>query len=70
MNSYLPQLRGLSVNLPCVAGWLERLPILVLILSITFLQGYALRFWDGLLGTSGWSVSMGLEVCTVGISAP
>lgn len=62
MNDSMPQLRGLPVSLPSVVWWLERLPVAVLILSIAFLQGYALQFWGGLLGRSGWGVSFGLEV--------
>jgi len=62
MSDPMLHIRGLPVSLPPVSWWLERLPIAVLILSITFLQGYALQFWDGLLGLSGWGVSFGLEV--------
>ena len=62
MSDPMLHIRGLPVNLPSVSWWLERLPLAVLILSITFLQGYSLLFWDGLLGTSGWGVSLGLEV--------
>ena len=42
--------------------WLERLPLVVLMVCVAFLQGYGLRFWGGLLGGSGWGVSVGLEV--------
>ena len=48
--------------IPAAAWSLERLPILVLPLSVVFLQGYALRFWTGLLGTPGGGVSLGLEL--------
>ncbi|MBW8003278.1 MAG: hypothetical protein FVQ80_14890 [Planctomycetes bacterium] len=48
--------------LPTVSWCLERLPVVVLLLSIAFLQGYALLFWNGLLGRAGWGVSVGLEV--------
>ncbi len=63
------QLRGLPANMPSASWWLERLPLVVLVLSIAFLQGYALLFWEGLLGTAGWGVSVGLEVlhCGFGI---
>ena len=51
------------ISVLSAACWgLERLPVVVLIVSIAFLQGYALQFWAGLLGTSGWGVSIGLEV--------
>lgn len=62
MNDSIPRFRGFPVSLPSVSWFLERLPIVVLILSITFLQGYALSFWDGLLGRAGLGVSIGLEV--------
>ena len=62
LNISNPQPRILPGSFPPVAWWLERLPLLVLALSVVFLQGYAIKFWDGLLGTSGWGVSVGLEV--------
>ena len=51
-----------SLALPTLSWGLERLPIVVLILSVMFLQGYSLRFWAELLGSVGWGVSIGLEV--------
>lgn len=48
--------------LPSASWCLDRLPIVVLILSVMFLQGYALIFWTGLLGEAGWGVSLGLEI--------
>ena len=51
--------------LPTASWCLERLPIVVLILSVMFLQGYALMFWTGLLGKAGWGVSLGLEILHV-----
>ena len=53
--------RPLSV-LSATSWGLERLPIAVLIVSVSFLQGYSLLFWGGLLGSSGWGISIGLEV--------
>lgn len=55
-------MRGRSAGLPPVSWCLERLPLLVLLLCVTFLQGYALLFWSNLLGRAGWGVSVGLEV--------
>ena len=51
-----------TLALPTASWCLERLPIVVLILSVMFLQGYALMFWTGLLGKAGWGVSLGLEI--------
>ncbi|MBW8003056.1 MAG: helix-turn-helix transcriptional regulator [Planctomycetes bacterium] len=48
---------------PLSVSWcLERLPVVVLIVCISFLQGFSLRFWAELLGSVGWGVSIGLEV--------
>jgi len=75
MNSYSPRWRGLPTSLPSACWWLERLPIAVLLLSIAFLQGFALRFWSDLLGTTGWGVSVGIEIihlwawCRAAVSA-
>jgi len=55
-------IRGLPVSLPSVGWWLERLPLVVLVLSIAFLQGYSLKFWSDLLEAPGWGISIGLEV--------
>ena len=62
MNQSLPQLRGLLITLPSACWWLDRLPLLVLLLAVAFLQGYSLVFWGDLLGKSGWGVSVGIEV--------
>ncbi len=62
MNENWLHFRGLPVSLPGAAWWFDRLPLVVLLVSIAFLQGYSMRFWVGLLGTSGWGVSAGLEV--------
>ena len=48
--------------LPTLSWGLERRPVVVLVLSVFFLQGYAIGFWAGLLGMTGWGVSIGLEV--------
>ncbi|MDH4203326.1 MAG: hypothetical protein OEV87_10585 [Phycisphaerae bacterium] len=53
------------VPLPPLGWWFDRLPLPVLVTSITFLQGYALLFWQGLLGFPGWGVSVGLELLHV-----
>ena len=58
MNPNLKQ----PLALPSVSWGLERLPIVVLFISISFLQGYSLLFWSDLLGRAGWGVSLGLEV--------
>ena len=56
------QWRGFSDGLPPVSWCLERLPVVVLALSIAFLQGFALTFWHDLVGPSGWGVSAGIEI--------
>lgn len=62
VNDGLHQWRVPAFGVPSVGWWLEQLPLVVLGISVLFLQGYALRFWNGLLGTSGWGISIGLEV--------
>ena len=52
----------LPLALPTASWCLERLPVVVLIICISFLQGFSLRFWAELLGSVGWGVSLGLEV--------
>ena len=52
-----------SGNFRLSVSWgFQRLPLVTLLVSISFLQGYAIRFWVGLLGSPGWAVSMGLEL--------
>lgn len=60
MNNSNTQLQGMPIAVPPVVWWLEQLPVAVLILSITFLQGYSLVFWHDLLGRAGWGISAGI----------
>ena len=50
INNSIPQWRGMPASLPQASWFLERLPVVVLVLSVVFLQGFAVLFWTGILG--------------------
>ncbi len=61
-TSTLAAFQNPGAHFPPLTRVLEFLPIITLPVCIVFLQGYAIRFWTGLLGGPGWGLSLGLEL--------
>jgi len=62
LNQLNPRIQSSFTHLTTPSWWLDNLPFATLPICIVFLQGYAIRFWIGLLGGPGWAVSLGLEL--------